>query len=91
GGSVREARLCYGGMAGTPKRAAAAEMALTGKPFDEASVRAAMRALESDFTPLSDMRASAAYRMTAAKNLLLKAWLEISGAAATRVLEAADG
>ena len=46
-----------------------------------------MAALESDFTPLTDMRASAGYRMEAAKNLLLKAYLEISGAGATRVLE----
>ncbi len=91
GETVREARICYGGMAGTPKRAAAAEAALTGRPFTESAIRTAMQALEQDFTPLSDMRASAAYRMTAAKNLLLKAYLEITGAKATRVLEAAHG
>ena len=92
GAAVREARICYGGMAGTPKRAAAAEAALTGRPFDETAVRAAMLALEKDFSPIGDMRASAAYRMSAAKNLLYKAWLEICGAPATRVLEvAADG
>ena len=62
-----------------------------GKPFREAGIRAAMTALEKDFTPLSDMRGSARYRMDAAKNLLRKAWLEISGTAATRVLEVANG
>jgi len=93
GGTVREARIAFGGMAATPKRAAAAEAALTGKPFTQASIRIAMIALEQDFTPLSDMRASALYRMTAAKNLLLRAFLEISGTAQTRVLdlEAVDG
>ncbi|HUO88631.1 MAG TPA: xanthine dehydrogenase small subunit [Rhizomicrobium sp.] len=91
GGAVREVRIAYGGMAETPKRAAAAEAALAGKPFSEANIRAAMTALERDFTPLSDMRGSARYRLDAAKNLLLKAYLEVSGAGAMRVLEVADG
>ncbi len=87
GDVVREARICYGGMAATPKRARAAEAALTGKPWREAAVRDAMQALETDYQPIGDMRASAAYRIAAAKNLLFKAWLEISGAPAMRVLE----
>jgi xanthine dehydrogenase small subunit len=93
GDAVRSARIAYGGMAATPKRALAAEAALTGKPWSETSVRAAMALLDTDFTPLSDMRASADYRMRAAKNLLLRAWTEMSGAAATRVLalEPLDG
>jgi xanthine dehydrogenase small subunit len=91
GNAIRAARIAYGGMAETPRRAAAAEAALNGKPFAEAAIRSAMTALEKDFTPLTDMRASARYRMDAAKNLLLKAYLEISGAGATRVLEIADG
>jgi xanthine dehydrogenase small subunit len=91
GNTVREARIAFGGMAGTPRRAAAAEAALNRKPFTEATVRTAMAAMEKDFTPLTDMRASARYRMDTAKNLLLKAYLEISGAGATRVLEVADG
>ncbi|HXC54153.1 MAG TPA: xanthine dehydrogenase small subunit [Rhizomicrobium sp.] len=85
--SVRAARICFGGMAATPKRAAAAEAALIGKPWSEATVHTAMQALTRDFTPLDDMRASAAYRMRAAQNLLLRAWYEISGAAATRILD----
>jgi xanthine dehydrogenase small subunit len=84
---VVEARLAYGGMAGVPKHAATAEAALTGKPWTEASVRAAMSALASDFKPLSDWRASAAYRLESAQNLLLRFFLENSGgASATRVL-----
>ena len=52
-----------------------------------------MAALAKDFTPLTDMRASAEYRMKAAQNLLLRAFAEISGGAQTRLLalEAVDG
>jgi len=75
-GRIAEARLAYGGMAGTPKRAAAAEAALIGRHWDEAAVDAAIAALSSDFTPLSDMRASAGYRLTVAGNLLRRFLIE---------------
>lgn len=87
GGMVEDARICYGGMAATPKRASATEAALIGQPWTEATVRAAMQAMEADYTPLSDMRASADYRMASAKNLLLKAFAEIEAKGPTRVLE----
>ncbi len=87
GGTVTSARLAYGGMAGIPRRAASAEAALTGNPWNEATVRAAMEALTRDFTPLTDMRASAAYRMRAAQNLLMKYFLETTRpATATRLV-----
>ena len=57
-------------MAATVQRAAQAEAALVGRPWDEAAVAAAQAALASDFAPLTDMRASAAYRMQVAQNLL---------------------
>jgi xanthine dehydrogenase small subunit len=75
---VVAARLAYGGMAATPKRAAAAERALTGARWEEATVERAMAALDDDFTPLSDWRASAGYRAQAAKNLLLRLFIETS-------------
>ena len=78
-GTVRAARIAYGGMAGIPKRAAAMEAALTGQPWSEATVRAAMARLGEDFTPMSDMRASAAYRLEAAANMLLRCWMEDRG------------
>ncbi|PZU91759.1 MAG: xanthine dehydrogenase small subunit [Chelatococcus sp.] len=95
-GVIGEARLAYGGMAGIPKRATAAEDALIGRPWDEASVGAAIAALPQDFTPLSDMRASAAYRLTVAGNLLRRFLIETTQpATATRVAgllaEAAHG
>lgn len=78
-GRVTAARLAFGGMAGIPKRAAAAEAALLGQPWEEAAVRAAMAAMVRDFAPLSDMRASADYRMRAAQNLLLRYFHDLAG------------
>jgi xanthine dehydrogenase small subunit len=75
-GIVRAARFAFGGMAATVKRAAAAEAALVGRPWDEAAVAAAQGALVRDFAPLTDMRASAAYRLQVAKNLFRRLWLE---------------
>jgi xanthine dehydrogenase small subunit len=86
-GAVSAARIAFGGMAATPKRAPACEAALVGRTWTEATVAAGMAALEADFQPISDMRASAVYRLAAAKNLLKKAFVEISDpSAATRVL-----
>ncbi len=75
-GVVRDVRLAFGGMAATVRRAAQAEAALSGKPWTQDAVDAAKRALVEDFHPLSDMRASAAYRMQVAQNLLQRLWLE---------------
>ncbi|WP_439497350.1 xanthine dehydrogenase small subunit [Bosea sp. (in: a-proteobacteria)] len=77
-GLISEARLAYGGMAGIPKRAAAAEAALLGRTWDDAALAAAIAALPQDFTPLTDMRASAGYRLKVAGNLLRRFWIETS-------------
>jgi xanthine dehydrogenase small subunit len=74
--NVVHARICFGGMAATPKRALATEAALIGRPWTEATVKAAATKLTEDYTPLSDMRASADYRLKVAQNLLTKFWLE---------------
>ena len=76
GDIVKEVRLAYGGMAAVVKRAAQAEAALVGKPWTQASVNAAKLALAQDFKPLTDMRASADYRLLVAQNLLQRLWLE---------------
>ncbi|TIR19043.1 MAG: xanthine dehydrogenase small subunit [Mesorhizobium sp.] len=78
-GTVADIRIAYGGMAATPKRAPAVEKALIGKVWNEATVEAAMAEYASDFTPLTDMRASAEYRALAAKNLLLRFYAETTG------------
>jgi xanthine dehydrogenase small subunit len=75
-GIVKSARIAFGGMAATPKRAALAEAALNGRPWDEAAMKDAMAALAQDYAPLSDMRASNGYRMQGAQNLLRRFWLE---------------
>jgi xanthine dehydrogenase small subunit len=87
-GRVTDARIAFGGMAAIPKRATAAEAALTGQPWTEATARVAAEALAQDFQPIDDMRASAAYRLQAAQNMLVRAWLESGGGAPTRVLDA---
>lgn len=74
-GTIREARLAYGGMAGTVRRATQAEATLVGSPWDEAALRHAQAALQADYQPLSDLRASANYRRAVAAGLLERLWL----------------
>lgn len=91
GDTITSARLAFGGMAGTPKRAAAAEAALMGASFNATSFTAASNALAEDFQPLSDWRATADYRMTAAKNLLHRFWLEQGAGEPVRLSRLAGG
>ncbi|TMH32550.1 MAG: xanthine dehydrogenase small subunit [Betaproteobacteria bacterium] len=76
GDIVKQARLVFGGMAAIVKHAVRAEAALIGRPWTQASVDAAKAALALDFTPLTDLRASAGYRLRVAQNLLQRFWLE---------------
>jgi xanthine dehydrogenase small subunit len=80
-GRVAGARIAFGGMAGVPKRAAQVEAALIGQPWSEATVAAAIPAFGRDFTPLSDMRASADYRLRTAQNMLWRAFHDSQGLA----------
>ena len=73
---VAAVRLAYGGMAATVRRASGAEVALLGQRWDEVALQAAQAALALDFKPLTDMRASAAYRLQVAQNLMRRFWLE---------------
>jgi xanthine dehydrogenase small subunit len=82
GGAIRSARVAFGGMAATPKRAPSCEAALAGQPWNAATCERAAAALAKDYTPIADMRASAAYRLKVAQNLLRKFHLESSGALA---------
>ncbi len=82
GDQVADIRIAYGGMAATPKRAVAAEQMLVGRPWQRAAIAAAMAALEGEMAPISDMRASAAYRLLVARNLLLRFHLTTQDAAA---------
>lgn len=83
-GKITDARIAFGGMAATPKRGKLSENVLTGiSPADEQNVEDAVNALAEDFQPITDMRASADYRMKVAGNLLRKALIEISAGEAT--------
>ena len=89
GGHVAGARVAFGGMAATPKRAIATEAALKGLRLDDPhDWDAACEALASDFQPIDDMRASARYRLETAQALLQKALHEAGGeaSAATRLV-----
>jgi len=87
GRAISSARIAFGGMAATPKRASEAEAALRGASLDRPHAwEAAIAALARDFQPISDMRATAAYRMDVAQGLLRKALMETAGASATRVI-----
>jgi len=86
GGKVASARIAFGGMAGTPKRATNVEQTLEGQDWSEEAVESAIAAFTKDFTPMTDMRASAQYRMETAQNMLRRYWIEDQGQVAT-VLE----
>lgn len=78
-GKVDDIAIACGGMAAIPKRASAVESALAGQAWSEAAIAAAMEKFELDFEPITDMRASAAYRMMVTKNLLKRFWLHTQG------------
>jgi xanthine dehydrogenase small subunit len=84
-GIVHDIRIGFGGMAATPVRAKQTEDALRGKPWSLETVRSAMAVLETEFQPLSDMRASAAYRRSVSRNLLMKLFLETAVDGAPRL------
>ncbi len=86
GETITSARVAFGGMAGTPKRASATEAALVGQTLSSETAKRASVALASDFTPLTDMRASADYRMQAAQGQLHRYFADLTGQQ-TNVLE----
>ncbi|QMV01071.1 xanthine dehydrogenase small subunit [Devosia sp. D6-9] len=78
-GNVGMARIAFGGMAATPKRATNVEEALIGRPWTMDTVEEAVQAFAQDYQPITDMRASADYRLLAAQNLLRRFFLEATG------------
>jgi xanthine dehydrogenase small subunit len=78
-GRCTDARIAFGGMAGIPKRARAVESRLIGRLFNAETIAYAQLGFAEDFQPISDMRGSAEYRMTVARNLLRKYYLELNG------------
>ena len=85
-GKITSARIAFGGMAETPKRATSVETALIGKPWTQDTITAAVTKFSTDYQPISDARASAVYRAQTAQNLLQRYFDETFGHA-TNVLE----
>ncbi len=77
-GVINGAIICYGGMAGIPQRATATENYLNGKILRFDVMQTAAEYIAQDFTPLSDMRASAAYRLQVAQQLLTRYYYDIN-------------
>ncbi|MFS4580855.1 xanthine dehydrogenase small subunit [Phaeobacter sp. C3_T13_0] len=82
-GIITDARIAFGGMAGVPKRAGDVEAALIGQNWSLATIAMAQKKFGRDFTPMSDMRASADYRLDAAANMLSRYFADIDEAAAS--------
>lgn len=79
-GMITAARVAFGGMAATPRRAPACEAALLGQPFSQSTMAAAAEAVKGDFSPLTDVRGTSAYRIEAAAALLWRLWYREQGA-----------
>ena len=79
GGTVQRASIGAGGVAATPARARQTEATLTGQPWTEATAQRAAAVLQAEFSPISDMRASGAYRREVLGSLLQRYWLETQG------------
>jgi len=78
-GFVTHASIGAGGVAATPVRAAQTEAALLGQAWTQATVLQGAATLRGEFQPISDMRASAAYRSTVLAKLMQRFWLESQG------------
>jgi xanthine dehydrogenase small subunit len=78
-GVVRQVGIGAGGVSAVPARAWQAEAALRGQPWTLEAARQASAALRTEFQPISDMRASSAYRSTVLGNLMQRFWLESQG------------
>ncbi len=72
GDHIARARIAYGGVGPTVVRMRAAEAALVGRPFSEATFRGAGEAAAAEIKPLTDVRGSADYRRQLARNVLVE-------------------
>ena len=87
-GLIVDMRIAFGGMAAVPARALETERALVGRTWSENTMRDAGRAMERDFSPIDDQRASAAYRLRVAANLLVRLYRDVAGESAVEVNQA---
>ena len=88
--TITSVRITFGGMAATPRRASRCEQALMGRSIHDALLTSAGEALAEDFAPISDLRASASYRMLAARGLLERCLRSLGGQTVPRLFPAAQ-
>lgn len=87
---MQQVKCVMGGMAATPAIAKQVTEALNGKIFSLENLQLAAQYIEADFQPLSDVRASSAYRLQVCKNLFQRIWYQASSnIIATRINHAA--
>ncbi len=76
---VKSIRIACGGLAATVQRAMQTEQAMIGRPWTEDTIADGAAAFARDFEPITDMRASASYRLRSGQNLLRRLYLESRG------------
>lgn len=84
GGTISDIKIGLGGIAAMPIRATATEAALIGRPWTPKVVAEASRVLADEGTPISDHRASAAYRTAMLGTSLRKFHAQNAKAGASR-------
>ena len=71
-GKIERVRLAWGSVGPTVMRLPEIEAALTGRPFCRETIAGVVPLVGQQLSPISDVRASAAYRKQVAGNLLLR-------------------
>ena len=84
-GKITKARIAFGGMAEIPRRAMKCEEALEGRDWNEETIKLGMEAIQKDFSPISDFRATKDYRLQVSQNLLLRYFYELNNSSANPV------
>ena len=84
-GKITKARIAFGGMAEIPRRAVKCEEALEGRDWNEETIKLGMEAIQKDFSPISDFRATKDYRLQVSQNLLLRYFYELNNSSANPV------
>lgn len=74
--TVDAVSIAFGGMAVVPKRAANVERVILGQTWGESVLDRAREEIDTDYSPISDLRATRQYRVDVAKNLLTRFFLE---------------
>ncbi len=84
---IVKASIGAGGVAATPARALKTQAFLTGQTWSLETLEKAAEVLQNEFQPISDMRASSAYRKHVLGSLLKRFWLAEQGETMSSIAE----